>query len=161
MASEVESQLGQPFDGHEQALFGKLLHAFYWVDNGLQAHMMREAGLSLPRAQSMMMNCISDGITRQTDMAAVLRVSKQAVQQSLKELVAKDFVTIQPDPENGRQKIVRLTAKGHGMRRSLSGALPISRRNSPRALVRIASRRCTMSWMPIGESLTGTERKTE
>ncbi len=116
MASEVESQLGQPLDGHEQALFGKLLHAFYWVDNGLQAHMMREAGLSLPRAQSMMMNCISDGITRQTDMAAVLRVSKQAVQQSLKELVAKDFVTIQPDPENGRQKIVRLTTKGHRMR---------------------------------------------
>ncbi len=101
---------------HQEMLLRKLLHAFYWVDDGLQAHMMREAGLSLPRAQSMMMASVDDGMNRQADMAKHLRVSKQAVQQSLKELVAKGFVTVEPDPENGRQKIVLMTDKGREMR---------------------------------------------
>ena len=103
-------------DAHQEMLLRKLLHAFYWVDDGLQAHMMRETGLSLPRAQSMMMACIDDGVTRQSDMATHLRVSKQAVQQALKALVAKGFVTVRSDPANGRQKIVAFTARGRKMR---------------------------------------------
>lgn len=101
---------------HQEMLLRKLLHAFYWVDDGLQAHMTAETGISLPRAQSMMMACIDDGVNRQADMAKHLRVSKQAVQQSLKELVAKGFVTVAPDPDNGRQKIVAVTERGRKMR---------------------------------------------
>lgn len=101
---------------HQEMLLRKLLHAFYWVDDGLQAHMQREMGISLPRAQSMMMACIDDGITSQSDMAAQLRVSKQAVQQSLKALVAKDLVTVTPDPDSGRRKIAALTRRGREAR---------------------------------------------
>ncbi len=101
---------------HQEMLLRKLLHAFYWVDDGLQAHMLRETGISLPRAQSMMMACIDDGITSQSDMATHLRVSKQAVQQALKALVAKNLVTVTPDPDNGRRKIVALTARGRELR---------------------------------------------
>lgn len=93
-----------------------LLHAFYWLDDGLQAYMRRHQGFSLPRAQSMMMVCIGDGITRQADMARHLGVSKQAVQQALKALAAKGLVTVEPDPASGRQKLVRFTAKGQRMR---------------------------------------------
>ncbi|MGE0622125.1 MAG: MarR family winged helix-turn-helix transcriptional regulator [Pseudomonadales bacterium] len=106
----------EPGLGHQEMLLRKLLHAFYWVDDGLQAHMVRETGISLPRAQSMMMACIDDGITRQADMAKQLRVSKQAVQQALKALIGKGFVQVDPDPDNGRQKIVSLTRKGREMR---------------------------------------------
>lgn len=101
---------------HQEMLLRKLLHAFYWVDDGLQAHMQQEAGISLPRAQSMIMACIDDGVTRQADMAAHLRVSKQAVQQALKSLVAKGLVRVQADPDNGRQKVVSLTGRGQEMR---------------------------------------------
>jgi DNA-binding MarR family transcriptional regulator len=97
-------------------LLRKLLHAFYWVDDGLQAYMQRNAGFTLPRAQSMMMACIDDGIQRQSEMAAHLRVSKQAVQQAVRALVAKGLVTVTPDPENGRHKLVTLTGKGCEMR---------------------------------------------
>jgi len=125
-------QQRQPDAGaaHQEMLLRKLLHAFYWVDDGLQAHMLREMGISLPRAQSMMMACIDDGITSQSDMAAHLRVSKQAVQQALKALVAKDLVTVTKDPDNGRRKIVALTGRGREAReiahngiRSLESAL--------------------------------------
>ena len=113
MPRQKNGATGAAFD---KGLFGKLLHAFYWMDDGLQVHMMREAGLSLPRAQSMMMACIADGVTQQSEMAKYLRVSKQAVQQSLKELVAKEFVTVEADPKNGRQKIVAFTDNGSEMR---------------------------------------------
>lgn len=118
MASVAKSKAvdPEPGSGHQEMLLRKLLHAFYWVDDGLQAHMVRETGISLPRAQSMMMACIDDGITRQADMATHLRVSKQAVQQALKALMAKGFVRIDPDPDNGRQKVVSLTRKGREMR---------------------------------------------
>ena len=101
---------------YQEMLLRKLLHAFYWVDDGLQAHMQRSAGFSLPRAQSMMMACIDDGIQRQSEMAAHLRVSKQAVQQAVRALVAKGLVTVAPDPTNGRHKVVALTRKGCEMR---------------------------------------------
>jgi DNA-binding MarR family transcriptional regulator len=93
-----------------------IMHAFYWLDDGLQAYMARQAGLSVPRAQSMIMVCIGDGVQRQADLAERLGVSKQAVQQALKELVAKGLVTISADPQNGRRRIVEFTERGQNMR---------------------------------------------
>ena len=100
----------------ERVLLRRIMHAFYWLDDGLQAHLEREVGLSVPRAQSMIMVCIGDGVQRQTDLAERLGVSKQAVQQALKELVSKGLVTVEPDPENGRQRVVSFTARGERMR---------------------------------------------
>jgi DNA-binding MarR family transcriptional regulator len=97
-------------------LLRKLLHAYYWVDDGLQAHMEVEAGFSLPRAQSMIMACLADGIRSQSEMAAQLRVSKQAVQQALRSLVTKGLVTIRQDPDRGRHRIVELTPSGRRAR---------------------------------------------
>lgn len=102
--------------GEERVLLRSLMHAFYWLDDGLQAHLEREAGFSVPRAQSMLMICISEGIERQTDLARRIGVSKQAVQQALKALVAKGLVTLEDDPGNGRQRVIRYTARDRRMR---------------------------------------------
>jgi DNA-binding MarR family transcriptional regulator len=100
-----------------------LIHAFYWMDDGLQNYMLEEAGFSLPRAQSMMMICIGDGICRQSDISKHLRVSKQAIRQSVKELESKGLVVIKPDPQSGRQKVLSFTAKGEQMREIASCGL--------------------------------------
>jgi len=100
----------------DHGLLRDLVHATYWIDDGLQAYMREHAGLSLPRAQSMMMVYLTEGIDRPADLAVRLRVSKQAVQQGLKELISKDMVTIEPDPANGRQKLVRVTEHGRRLR---------------------------------------------
>lgn len=97
-------------------LLRDLVHATYWLDDGLQAYMREHAGISLPRAQSMMMVYLSEGVDRPADLAKRLRVSKQAVQQGLKELMSKDMVTVEPDPASGRQKIVRFTEHGRELR---------------------------------------------
>ena len=100
----------------DHELLRDLVHAAYWLDDGLQAYMHQHAGMSLPRAQSMMMIYLTEGVDRPSDLARQLRVSKQAVQQGLKALIAKDVVTLEPDPRNGRQKLVRLTEHGRELR---------------------------------------------
>ncbi len=100
----------------DHGLLRDLVHATYWLDDGLQAYMREHAGMSLPRAQSMMMVYISEGVDRPSDLAKRLRVTKQAVRQGLKELIAKDILTIEPDPSNGRQKLIRFTDHGRELR---------------------------------------------
>lgn len=100
----------------DRVLLRTLMHAFYWFDDGLQAHMRRKAGFSLPRAQSMIMVCLTEGVTSQAELARRLRVSKQAIQQALRTMVENGLVTIDPDPDNGRQRLVRVTRRGQAMR---------------------------------------------
>lgn len=97
-------------------LLNELVHAAYWLDDGLQAYMRKHSGMSLPRAQSMMMVYISDGVDRPADLAKRLRVSKQSVQQSLKELMAKNILALDSDPDNRRQKIIHFTERGRELR---------------------------------------------
>ncbi|MEQ9450117.1 MAG: MarR family transcriptional regulator [Pseudomonadales bacterium] len=96
----------------EHGLLRTLVHATYWLDDGLQAYMLEHAGLSLPRAQSMAMIYLTEGVDRPSDLAEKLRVSKQATQQVLKALASKDILTLEPDPDNGRQKHVVFTKLG-------------------------------------------------
>ncbi len=105
-----------PKEKFTQLLTRTLIHGFYWMDDGLQAHMQDQVGFSLPRAQSMMMICIGDGICRQSDIAKHLGITKQAVRQSVKELEAKGLVILDPDPQDGRQKVLVFTDKGQKMR---------------------------------------------
>ncbi len=107
----------------DQGLLRTLVHATYWLDDGLQAYMKKHAGLSLPRAQSMAMVYLTEGVDRPSDLALKLRVSKQATQQALKELVNKGMITMVPDPNNGRQKLVQLTDHGRDMRHLAKQAL--------------------------------------
>ena len=103
-------------DNEEHGLLRTLVHATYWLDDGLQAYMQEHAGLSLPRAQSMAMIYLTEGVDRPSDLAAKLAVSKQAAQQVLKELRSKNIIDIQQDPDNGRQKRVVLTEYGRELR---------------------------------------------
>ncbi len=114
MSAIVLSEDLAPQPAH--SLLNELVHAAYWLDDGLQAYMRTHAGMSLPRAQSMMMVYISEGVDRPADLALRLRVSKQAIQQGLKALAAKDIVAIDPDPANRRQKLIHFTDHGRELR---------------------------------------------
>lgn len=100
----------------DRVLLRTLMHAFYWFDDGLQAHMQREADFSLPRAQSMIMTCLSEGVENPTELARCLKVSKQAIRQALRPMIENGLVTVEPDPANGRQRLVKVTERGQAMR---------------------------------------------
>jgi len=99
----------------EHGLLRTLVHATYWLDDGLQAYMARHTDISLPRAQSMAMIYLTEGVDRPSDLAAKLAVSKQAAQQVLKELHVKGIIEMRPDPQNGRQKQIVLTHYGRDL----------------------------------------------
>ncbi|MBX3707612.1 MAG: MarR family transcriptional regulator [Pseudomonadales bacterium] len=143
----------QPYD---RMLMRRIMHAFYWLDDGLQAHLARTTGVSVPRAQSMIMVCIGDGVQRQADLATRLGVSKQAVQQALKELVGKGLVTVEQDPDNGRQRIVRFTARGRRLREvAVEGLLDLEallEQRIGRARLDALQDALAVDWGPLPES---------
>lgn len=49
---------------------------------------------------------------RPADLAARLRISKQALNHLLGQLERRGYLTREPDPEDGRSKRIRLTARG-------------------------------------------------
>ena len=98
-----------------QFLMRGLLHAYYWCDEGLQ-NSLRAAGMSpLSRTKSMVMVNIADGITRPSDLARNIGISRQAIQQTLVEMEAEGLVSLVPDPTDGRAKIVKFSRRGSGI----------------------------------------------
>ena len=50
---------------------------------------------------------------RPTALAESLQITKQSVNDLLRDMEAKGYLTLVPDPTDGRARIIRLTAAGH------------------------------------------------
>src|SRR3546814_17847914 len=84
-----------------------LLHAFYWMDEGLQNH-LRAAGMpAVSRTQSLIMTNVADGVTRPAELARRLGISRQAVQQLLADLQTRGLIELVADPADARAKVLR------------------------------------------------------
>jgi len=79
-------------------------------------------GLTL--AQFTVLNhCVRMGDNRTpADLAAAFQVTRGTLTSTLKRLETKDFITLAPDPEDGRSKRVLLTAKGRKARENAIAA---------------------------------------
>jgi DNA-binding MarR family transcriptional regulator len=53
-----------------------------------------------------------DGL-RPTEVAERIGITKQSVNQAIRDLEAGGYLTLEPDPTDGRARVIRLTAKGH------------------------------------------------
>jgi len=104
-------------DGHSPVNLDQLiLRAFYWIDEGLQRNLQARGGPRVTRSQSMIIMCIGEGIQRPSMIAERLGVSRQAVHQCLKELIAVGLVELVVDPRDRRAKIARLSERGKPLR---------------------------------------------
>jgi DNA-binding MarR family transcriptional regulator len=52
---------------------------------------------------------------RPTELAASLGLSKQAVNDILREFEAKGYITLEPDPDDGRAKRIKVTERGQAL----------------------------------------------
>lgn len=85
-----------------------LLRGFYWMDESLQ-HGLQAAGWpEITHAQSMLIITVGEGVTRSSAIARQLGISRQAVHQSLNELVKLGILELVPDPDDGRAKLVQI-----------------------------------------------------
>jgi DNA-binding MarR family transcriptional regulator len=141
-----------------------LLHAYYWCDESLQ-NSMRKAGLPpLSRTQSMIMVNISDGITRPSDLARNIGISRQAIQQTLVEMEKSGLITLAPDPADGRAKIVKFSRRGTGIGKIAFDALDeieaeLSRRLGVRAVKQVKEV-LFKEWGPVLNDLGGGANET-
>ncbi len=94
-----------------------IVRAFYWVDEGLQNNIQKKGGPVVTHSQSMIIMIIGEGITRPSAIAERLGVSRQAVHQSLRDLIKLGIVELVPDPDDGRAKLARLSRKGAPLQR--------------------------------------------
>ena len=92
-----------------------LHHAFYWLDAALQNELGGRDASMLSRAQLMVILTIGKGVHRPSQMAEQLAVSRQAVHQTLKELVSLQLVEVHPDPDDKRAKRIVLGPQGNSI----------------------------------------------
>lgn len=83
------------------------------LDELAQAEVNRQAGerVARPAVMRLLPHLSGEGI-RASELARRVDVTKQAVGQSIAELEARGLVEQSPDPNDGRARIIRLTALG-------------------------------------------------
>jgi DNA-binding MarR family transcriptional regulator len=95
-----------------EVLMRGLLRAYYWMDESLQNGLVKAGFKPRTRTQTMILINISNGITRAAELARVLGVSRQAIQQQITELEREDLVTQLPDPEDRRANRIVFSERG-------------------------------------------------
>ena len=99
-------------DQPPEVLMRGLLRAYYWMDESLQNGLQQAGFRPRTRTQTMILINISNGITRAAELARVLGVSRQAIQQQINELEQDDLVTQIPDPEDRRANRIVFSERG-------------------------------------------------
>lgn len=142
-------------------LMRALLHGFYWCDEGLQNSLRRAGYSAVSRTKSMIMVNISDGITRPSDLARNIGISRQAIQQTLAEMEREGLIRLVVDPTDGRAKIVKFSRRGTGIGKAARKALAeieaeLGRRIGVRAMNNLKKTLFT-DWGPVVNADAATE----
>ena len=99
-------------DQPNEVMMRSLLRAYYWMDESLQNGLQQAGYLPRTRTQTMILINVSNGITRAAELARVLGVSRQAIQQQINELERDELVSQIPDPDDRRANRIVFTEKG-------------------------------------------------
>jgi DNA-binding MarR family transcriptional regulator len=97
--------------------------AFVWLDEGLQNHLRLQGWPEVTRPQSMVMTNVVVGVTRPSDIARNLGVSRQAIHVTIRQMIELGMLELVDDPADRRSKIVAIAATGARMRESAQEAM--------------------------------------
>jgi DNA-binding MarR family transcriptional regulator len=140
-------------DQPPEVLMRGLLRAYYWMDESLQNGLQQAGYQPRTRTQTMILINISNGITRAAELARVLGVSRQAIQQQINELERDELVTQIPDPEDRRANRIVFSERGSQL---INAALATLRQSEQALAIRLGYesvsqlRRALMAdWGPV------------
>lgn len=100
-----------------------LFQRFCWLDEGLQARLRDGGWPHVNRPQSMVMTSVVGGVVRPSDIARNLGISRQAIHNTVNQMVLLDIVRLEVDPSDRRNMIVSLTETGARMRQDAQSAM--------------------------------------
>ena len=89
----------------------QLIPKLYFKLTALTSTLMKDSGIS-PGQRALMEDIDRLGPQSVGALAALRPVAKQYVQKLVADLAEADFVTVKPNPQDGRSKIVSLARKG-------------------------------------------------
>jgi len=115
-AKVTQSKMAEP-QLQDPLLMWEFLRAFIWLDKGLQQNMEARGWPPLSRTESQVMLLVSVGVVRPIEVARNLGLTRQAINQTLSQLVDKKLVELDDDPCDKRCKIVRFAREGNAVRR--------------------------------------------
>ena len=94
-----------------------LLQAFSWMDRCLQENLAARGWQPLGRLESEIMFFVSAGTTSPVDIARALGVSRQAINQATKGMIARGLIALEEDPSDGRRKVLTFPPSGYDIGR--------------------------------------------
>lgn len=100
------------FEAKDTNIAQLFMRAFYWADESLQNLISAKGWPAITRAQSLVFVNIGEGVTRPSDIAARIGVTRQAIHQTLNELIEMGYLRLEPDATDKRAKVIRYTEKG-------------------------------------------------
>ena len=100
-----------------------LLEGWDWFEGSLQKFLRASGFTPLNKSQAMMMTHISAGVTRPTDVAKKMRLSRQAARHIYNQLIERGILTIKEDPSDGRSKILGFPKSADELRKTAYDAL--------------------------------------
>jgi DNA-binding MarR family transcriptional regulator len=103
---------------HLHHLMRWTLRAFYWLDESLQNLLEQDGWSRASHTQTMIILAVGEGINRPAELARHLGISRQAIHQVVNELIRKELVTLEEDPDDKRSKIVSFSPKAVKIRQS-------------------------------------------
>ncbi|AZI36977.1 hypothetical protein NT2_01_05800 [Caenibius tardaugens NBRC 16725] len=93
-----------------------LLQGYEWFDEGLQRSLRAREWPALTRPESMIMIHVLLEMTKPSEIARSLGLTRQAVHRTLGNICEKGLFEMKPDPEDGRGSVIELTEQGKAMR---------------------------------------------
>jgi len=98
---------------YSQPLIDLLLRGYRWFEDGLLSRLEEAGWPEITRAQSLVFAHFDREGTRPSELARRIGISRQAVHQTVRELVELGLVELVPDPASRRSKLVVLTPVGN------------------------------------------------
>lgn len=100
------------FEAKDTNIAQLFMRAFYWADESLQNLISAKGWPAITRAQSLVFVNIGEGVTRPSEIASRIGVTRQAIHQTLNELIEAGYLRLEADPTDKRAKVIRYTEKG-------------------------------------------------
>jgi len=97
---------------YSQPLIDLLLRGYRWFEDGLLSRLDAAGWPELTRAHSLVFAHLDLDGTRASELARRIGISRQAVHQTVGELVELGLLEVVPDPTSRRAKLVVLTPLG-------------------------------------------------
>lgn len=95
-----------------------MIHTFQalvWLDESLRERLQRRGWPKVNRSQALVMLNFAHGITRPSEIAERLGISRQAVYKTIAQMEGLELVVLSIDPEDARHRQMELTEFGAKM----------------------------------------------